>query len=110
MRKPRLYQLTVFSPSLEPEHASIQRAVEFHSDGDFVEVFKQAAAMLGAKASGGEIPFVVAYLFSTTKFPSEMAFGLLDRDHYFLVEVEPNCWESGSVRSRQWLDRHQVRD
>lgn len=106
MRKPRLYQLTVFSPALQTEHASIQRAVEFHSDGDFVEVFKQIAAMPGAKASGADIPFVVAYLFSTTKYPSEMGFGLLDRDHYFLVGVEASCWESGAIRARNWLERH----
>lgn len=106
MAKARLYQVTIFSPSLQQEHAEIVRAVEFHSDGDFVEVFKQTGAMPGAKASGAEIPFSVAYLFSTTKRPSEMGFALLDRDHYFLVEVEASCWESGAGRARQWLDRH----
>lgn len=106
MRKARLYQLTVFGPALDAEHSSIQRAVEYHSDGDFVEVFKQVASLPGAKASGAEIPFTVAYLFSTTSYPSEMAFGLLDRDRYFLVEVEANCWELGANRARLWLERH----
>lgn len=106
MSRPRLYLVTVWSPSLQKEHAEIVRAVEHHSDGDFVEVFKQVGAMPGAKASGADIPFTVAYLFSTTKEPHEMGFALLDRDHYFLVEVGTSCSELGSVRARQWLDRH----
>ena len=110
MRKPRLYQLTVFGPELQAEHAGIQRAIEYHSDGDFVEVFKQVAALPGAKASGADIPFVVSYLFSTTSYPNEMAFGLLERDRYFLVEVQANCWELGANRARLWLERHRIPD
>lgn len=108
MAKARLYQLTVFSPSLQPEHANIARAVEYHSSGDFVEVFKQAAGIPGAKASGADIPFTVAYLFSTTTHPKDMAFGLLARDSYFLVEVEASCAELGAARASQWVARHRV--
>lgn len=106
MAKPRLYLLTVVSPALEPEHANIRRAVEHHSDGDFVEVFKQAAGVPGAKAAKVDIPFTVAYLFSTTKLPSEVGFGLLDRDRYLLVEVTTTHWAEGFSVARNWLDRH----
>lgn len=108
MSKPRLYLLTVVSPALDAEHANIKAAVEFHSDGDCVEVFKQAASIPGAKASGGEIPFTVAYLFSTTKLPREMGFGLLTRDRYFLVEVVAVSKEDGFSVAKNWLDRHRV--
>ena len=106
MAKPRLYLLTVISPALDPEHANIVRAVEAHSDGDFKQVFTQAAAMPGAKASGADIPFTAAYLFSTTRLPSEMSFGLLDRDRYLLVEVTSTHWAEGLGVARDWLDRH----
>lgn len=107
MAKARLYQLTVFSPSLQPEHANIARAVEYHSSGDFVEVFKQAAGIPGAKASGADIPFTVAYLFSTTKLPADMGFGLLDRDSYLLAEVTGLHAEQRLSVARNWLKRHQ---
>lgn len=110
MSRAHLYCLTVISPSLQAEHVSIRDAVTHHSDGDFVEVFKQAAAIPGAKASGGEIPFTVAYLFSTTKKPSEMGFGLLSRDSYLLIEVTTNHWAEGLAVARGWLDRHRGRD
>ncbi|MDQ3159455.1 MAG: hypothetical protein M3Q51_00345 [Pseudomonadota bacterium] len=106
MAKPRLYLLTVISPSLQPEHASVRDAVMHHSDGDFCEAFKQVVAMPGAKASGAEIPFVVAYLFSTAALPSEMGFPVLDRDRYFLVEVTTTSWAQGLSVARNWLDRH----
>ncbi len=106
MAKPRLYLLTVISPSLQPEHASVLEAVTHHSDGDFCEVFKQAAAMPGAKSSGAEIPFVVAYLFSTTSLLREVGFPLLDRDRYLLVEVTATHWAEGLSVAHGWLDRH----
>lgn len=98
--------LTVVSPALDAEHSRIRDAVMHHSDGDFVEVFKQVATVPGAKAMGQEIPFTAAYLFSTTKLPREMGFGLLDRDRYFLVEVGTTNWESGLSVGRSWLEKH----
>ena len=104
----RLYQLTVVSPALDREHARIREAVETHSGGDFVEVWKQAAAVPGAKAAGGDIPFSVGYLFSTTSLPSEMGFGLLDRDASLLIEVTTLHWEDRMSVARNWLERHRV--
>lgn len=110
MSKPRLFLLLVVSPSLEAEHARVRDAVQFHSDGDFTEVFKQAAALPGAKATGAEIPFTVGYLFSTTTHPGDMGFGILDRDRMLLIEVTSFHREAGLSVAGGWLDRHRVRD
>lgn len=106
MARPRLYLLVVISPALQQEHATITRAVEFHSDGDFVQVFQQAASMPGAKAAGTDIPFSVGFLFSTTKPPSEMGFQFQSRDRYLLIEVTTNHWAQDLSVARNWLDRH----
>ncbi len=106
MSRPRLYLLTVISPALQREHMSILEAVKHHSDGDYVEVFKQSAGIPGAKASGGDIPFTVAYMFSATTHPREMGFGLLDRDAYLLVEVTGLHEEQRLSVAHNWLKRH----
>lgn len=108
MSKGRLYLLVVFGPDLQTEHRQIAKAVEYHSDGDFVEVDKQIAAVRGAKAAGQELPFSVAYLFTTAKPPGEMSFGTLDRDRYLLIEAGPNYWTEGLSVARLWLERHRT--
>lgn len=104
----RQYLLIVFSPAADADHANILKAVQFHSGGDFVEVFKQAATVRGGAPKGQDVPFTVAYLFSTSSLPNQMGFGTLDRDRYLLVQLAPGGWhwhEKLSV-AHQWLDRH----
>ena len=100
------FLLIVQSPALQTEHAAIKDAVQYHSLGDFIEVFKETSAPRGARASGVEIPFFVAYLFSTQNHPSEMGFGLLTGDRHVLLEVGSTTWVDGFSRVRDWLDRH----
>jgi hypothetical protein len=103
----RNFLLIVDSPELDPEHVKIVRAVEYHSGGDFIEVFKHTSAARGSKSSGSSIPFVVAYFFSTETHPSEMGFGLLNGDRYLLLEIGGLCWLDGYSRARNWLERRQ---
>lgn len=106
MENGKLFLLTVVSPALDMEHARIREAVQVHSEGDFVEVWKQTATVRGAKAAGEQIPFAVAYLFSTTSHPSEMGFGLLARDSYLLIEVTTLHWHEKMSVAKHWLERH----
>ena len=100
------FLLVVQGPALQAEHANIKEAVRHHSDGDFIEVFKETSAPRGSRASGVEIPFTVMYLFSTETPPSRMGFGLLTGDRYVLLEVGSATWVDGFSRVRAWLDRH----
>ncbi len=100
------FLLIVQSPALQAEHAIIKEAVQHHSLGDFIEVLKETSAQRGSKASGTEIPFVVAYLFSTETPLSQLGFGLLTGDRCVLVEVGSTTWVDGYSRVRDWLDRH----
>ncbi len=102
----KTFLLLVSSPELQDEHSNIVKAVQFHSDGDFVEVFKETSAPRGTKTSGLAIPFMVAYLFSTEKLPSKMGFGLLTGDRYILLEVGQSTWVEGFSRVRAWIERH----
>jgi hypothetical protein len=99
------FLLVVHSPALQAEHRNIVDAVQHHSLGDFIEVFKETSAPRGSRASGTEIPFVVAYLFSTETPPSKMGFGLLNGDRHLLLEVGQATWVDGFSRVRDWLDR-----
>jgi hypothetical protein len=100
------FLLIVQSPALQGEHKSIVDAVSFHSGGDFIEVLKETSAPRGTRAAKAEIPFVVAYLFSTETPPSQMGFGLLNGDRHVLLEVGSATWVDGFSRVRGWLDRH----
>jgi hypothetical protein len=100
------FLLIVQSPALQGEHKVIVDAVSFHSGGDFIEVFKETSAPRGTRASKAEIPFVVAYLYSTETPPSKMGFGLLNGDRHVLLEVGSATWADGFSRVRAWLDRH----
>ncbi|EIL88565.1 hypothetical protein UU9_12478 [Rhodanobacter fulvus Jip2] len=102
----KTFLLIVQSPELQADHKDIVEAVRHHSLGDFIEVLKETSAPRGSRAQGTEIPFVVAYLFSTETPPSEMGFGLLRRDRYVLLQVGPATWVDGFSRVRDWLDRH----
>lgn len=104
--KRRSFLLLISSPELQEPHARIVQALQFHSDGDFIEILKQTSAPRGAKVSGEPIPFVVAYLFSTETPPSQMSFGTLTHDRYVLVEVGQATWVDGFSRVRAWLERH----
>ena len=108
--KRKNFLLVVQSPALQAEHARIKDAVHYHSGGDYIEVFKETSAPRGSKASGTEIPFTVAYLFSTETHPTEMGFGLLTGDTYLLLEVGATNWADGFSRVRLWLDRHRPQE
>lgn len=105
------FLLIVQSPALQVEHKALVDAVSLHSGGDYLELLKETSAPRGTRAAKAEIPFVVAYLFSTETPPSKMGFGLLNGDRYVLLEVGSTSWVDGFSRARDWLDRHrQVRD
>jgi hypothetical protein len=100
------FLLIVQSPDLQPEHKNILEAVQHHSLGDFIEVFKETSAPRGSRATGFATPFTVAYMLSTETPPSQMGFGLLNGDRYLLLELGERCWIDGYARARSWLDRH----
>ena len=102
----REFLLIVQSPALQNEHRSIVDAVSHHSEGDYLELFKETSAARGTRSAKDEIPFIVGYLFSSETHPSKMGFGLLNGDRYILLEVGTANWVDGYSRARDWLDRH----
>ena len=104
MRTPKTFLLAFFSPALALEHSRLVEAIQHHSDGDYVEVYKQAST----PQKGIPTPFTILYLFTTTKYASEMGFPTLNGDKYFLVEVSPDLqhWHDGLSVAHNWLERH----
>lgn len=101
-RKLRKFLLVVLVPKKEPEHETIKRAVEHHSEGDFQLAFLQA----GKKP---DVPFVIGYLFTSEADPRNMGFGLLNQDSFLLVELGDHYAEAQLSVAASWLRRHQPR-
>ncbi|GAB3366264.1 hypothetical protein GCM10027431_07980 [Lysobacter rhizosphaerae] len=99
MRETRKYLAIFWVPRTQAEHSSIAKAVAHHSDGDYQMVFMQA----GAKP---DIPFVVAYIFTSGTEANQMGFGLLNGDNYLVTEIGDRNWVNGSVRAQEWLQKH----
>ena len=109
MNQYRLFLLVVISPALDTEHANILEAVKHHSGGDYVEAFKQALPPSKSASDRSEYPFTVGYLFKTDRRSDEMAFGLLSRDSYLLVEVSADYARDEHLSvARDWLRRHRT--
>lgn len=107
MKEARTYLLAFAASDTQKEHSRLLEAVKHHSDGDLVEVFKQA----GSAKKGEPIPSTVVYLFTTTKLPSEIGLPLLRGDRYLLIQVHAGLanWHHNLSVARAWLDRHSRR-
>lgn len=105
----RMYLLLVISSALDAEHAKIVDAVRHHSDGNFVEVFKQAAVVRGHRAKDEPIPFSTAYLFTSETPPSRMGFPLLNGDRYLILPVAQTAhWHEGLSVAHAWLAQQET--
>ena len=89
----------LFVKKTEPEHANIKRAIEHHSDGDYQHALTHAGPR-------PDLPFVIAYLFTSGTDAREMGFGLLNGDNVIVVEVGDNFQVIGSSMAEQWLRNH----
>ena len=99
MRETRKYLTVFFVPKTDPKHAHIKRAIEHHSDGDYQMAFMRAGPR-------PDVPFVIAYLFTSGTDAREMAFGLLNGDHVIVVEIGDKFQVIGSNLAEEWLRRH----
>lgn len=101
MRETKRYLAVFFIPKQEQEHASIAAAIKHHSDGDYQLVHMQ----VGQRP---DVPFTVAYLFTSGTPPWEMGFGLLNGDKHVIVEVGDRSFVSGSNLAEKWLREHET--
>lgn len=96
----RKYLAIFFLPVPQKEHAEIEKAVAYHSDGDYKRAF------LNANRDGSG---VVGYLFTSNTVPWQMGFGLLNGDTKLIVEIGDKYSEDGHNIAAAWLRSHQSR-
>lgn len=94
------YLAIFFLPVPQKEHAEIEKAVAYHSDGDYKRAF------LNANRDGSGI---VGYVFTSNTVPWKMGFGLLNGDTKLIVEVGDKYCEDGHNIAGAWLRARQGR-